>query len=72
MFVHPNALEFSSEAELEPGRDTGVIAHTARPARAADGWSCPGCSVENRHSEYGDGEVVECDYCGAAFALADG
>lgn len=30
------------------------------------------CAVENPCAEGGAGDVVECDYCGRAFALADG
>jgi hypothetical protein len=35
------------------------------------GWACPHCAVENPCSEQIAGDVVECDYCGSAFALPD-
>jgi hypothetical protein len=38
----------------------------------AQGWACPHCAVENPSTEDGVGDVVECDYCGSAFALSDG
>jgi hypothetical protein len=37
----------------------------------AQGWACPLCAVENPCAEGGVGDVVECDYCGSAFALSD-
>jgi hypothetical protein len=36
----------------------------------ARGWSCPHCAVENVCLARDDADVVECDYCGLAFAPA--
>jgi ribosomal protein L37AE/L43A len=35
---------------------------------AARGWSCPHCAVENFRPARDAADVVECDYCGRAFA----
>jgi hypothetical protein len=50
---------------LRPGqRDaSGLDGHRAR------GWSCPHCAVENFRAARDSGDVVECDYCGSAFAM---
>jgi len=74
---------YRGEADGDARDKASVTAHgsprrpgereTAAPdAQRAQGWSCPHCAVENLCAERGAGDVVECDYCGRAFALADG
>jgi hypothetical protein len=79
--VFVSRLTGHPRGEADVGVDNGldVVAHwssrgadqgtTAVHALHAQGWSCPHCAVENPRSKSDAGEVVECDYCGRAFAL---
>ena len=79
MCEHTFVSSFASHDRggLDAGSAGGAGGVASRRAAAvglapALGWSCPGCAVENPRLEYGaDGEDVECDYCGRAFALSD-
>jgi hypothetical protein len=42
-----------------------------QPEARPRGWSCPHCAVENQRGDVDAGDVVECDYCGRAFAAVD-
>jgi ribosomal protein L37AE/L43A len=83
MFVSRRAGCQRGEADDDARDNAGVTAYgsprrpgeretTAIDAQRAQGWSCPHCAVENSCVERGAGDVVECDYCGRAFALSDG
>jgi len=52
----------SARVGLRPG-ESG-----AHPLGAPSGWACPHCAVENQWPQHDAGDVVECDYCGSAFA----
>jgi ribosomal protein L37AE/L43A len=54
-----------------PGTSTRPVERyvTALAGHAARGWSCPHCAVENFRAARDASEVVECDYCGRAFAM---
>jgi hypothetical protein len=82
MFVSRRARDVRGEADVETRKNAGAIAHgsvrrpggretTVLDARGAQAWACPHCAVENRCAERDAGDVVECDYCGRAFALPD-
>jgi len=77
VFVSKQTGNLRVEVDVETA--AGLAAHgspprgSAREATVVDGlgaqgWACPHCAVENRCTEDGVGDVVECDYCGRAFA----
>ena len=77
MFVSEQADNLHGEVDV--GSGAGLAAHGSPPrggvrettvvdGLGAQGWACPHCAVENRCTEDGAGDVVECDYCGRAFA----
>jgi ribosomal protein L37AE/L43A len=80
--VSSRAGYIHGEAEVEIRDNPGVTAHgfgrrageretAVVGVPGAQGWACPHCAVENPWSERVAGDVVECDYCGSAFAPSD-
>jgi hypothetical protein len=66
------AIDTQQEAAIPaPG---ALLRPTERGAAVLDGhgargWSCPDCAVENFHTASDAEDLVECDYCGGAFAM---
>jgi ribosomal protein L37AE/L43A len=80
MFVSSRAVHTHGEASGEVRGIAGAhpVARRLREREtaavavgAAQGFACPHCAVENPWFEHVAGDVVECDYCGSAFAPPD-
>ena len=59
-------LQHIAEAEEEDDKKSGLSLGTKKKF---DEFECPVCEAYNPHSDFGNGDEINCAYCGLAFTV---